>query len=96
MSGLASSIIHEVLEERLNDQSNITVSGCCREVGGHDGPTVVERILTLNRDGEVVASPKIAFQTVREVTPQTVSAPKESDFNCEKAVFVIDSMQRLD
>ena len=93
---LAPSTVHEVIDERLDDQSYIVVSGCCRQVDGHEQPTVVERILTLNRDGEVVSSPKIEFQTVREATPRTVRAPEESDFDCEKAVFVVDSMEQLD
>ena len=91
---LAAEFGAEVLEDRLDDPENVFGGGCCREVDGHDRVTIWERHVMLSRDGEVISSPSIEFQTVREAAPRTLKAPEESDHDCQIPVYVLGVMSQ--
>lgn len=93
---LAAETGAKVLEDRLGDPENVYGGGCCREVDGHNRATVWERHVTLGRDGEVISSPTIEFQTVREAAPRTIKPPGDSDHDCELPVYVVDVMLQAD
>ena len=93
---LAAEIGAEVLKERLDDPKNVYGGGCCQEVAGHDRVTIWERHVRLGRDGNVISSPTIEFQTVREAAPRTIQAPDESDHDCQIPVYVVDVMSQAD
>jgi hypothetical protein len=92
---LAAETGAEVLEDRLDNPENVYGGGCCRAVDGHDQVIVWERHVTVNRDGNVISSPNIEFQTVREAAPRTIQAPEESDHDCQIPVYVKDVMSHL-
>lgn len=92
---IARETINYVINARLDRPENVS-GGCCREIDGHDRAATVHRYLSVARDGEVVSTPKIEFQTVREAIPRTVKAPDESDHECHHPVYVVDSVSQTE
>jgi hypothetical protein len=92
---LAAETGAEALEDRLDDPENVYGGGCCQEIDGHDQVTVWERQVTVGQNGNVVSSPNIEFQTVREAAPRTIQAPEESDHDCQIPVYVQDVMSQV-
>ena len=93
---LAAEFGGEVLEDRLDDPENVSGGGCCQTIDGHDRVTVWERLVMLSRDGDVISSPNVEFQTVREAAPRRIQAPEESDHDCQIPVYVVDIMVQAD
>lgn len=93
---LAAETGAELLTDRLDDPKNVFGGGCCQEVAGHDRVTIWERHVRLSRDGNVISSPTIEFQTVLEAAPRTIQAPDESDHDCQTPVYVVDVMSQAD
>lgn len=93
---LAAETGAKVLKDRLDNPENVSSGGCCQEVDGHDHVTVWQRYVTLGRDGNVISSPNIEFQTLREAAPRTIQAPDASDHDCQIPVYVQDSMSQVD
>ena len=92
---LAAETVSEAIDERLDDPEHVSGGGCCEEINGHERAIVAERLLTVDRDGEVVSSPNVTFQAMREVIPRTVKASEASDHTCRVPVYVEDTMIRL-
>ena len=93
---LAAETGTKALKDRLDNPENVYGGGCCQTVDGHDRVTVWERHVILSRDGNVISSPTIDFQTVREAAPRTIQAPEESDHDCQIPVYVVDVMSQAD
>ncbi len=93
---LAAETGGKALEDRLDNPENVSGGGCCPEVDGHDRVTIWERYVMVGRDDEVISSPNIEFQTLREAAPRTIQAPEESDHDCQIPVYVQDVMSQVD
>lgn len=92
---IAREIVDYVIKARLDRPENVS-GGCCGEIDGHDRAASVHRYLRVDRGGEVVSTPDIGFQTVREAIPRTVNAPDESDRDCHHPVYVVDSVSQTE
>jgi len=93
---LAAETGGKALKDRLDNPENVSGGGCCQEVDGYDRVTVWQRFVLLGRDGDVISSPNIEFQTLREAAPRTIQAPDDSDHDCELPVYVQDAMSQAD
>lgn len=93
---LAAETGAELLEDRLDNPESVSGGGCCQSVDGHDRVTIWERQVLLSREGNVISSPSIEFQTLREAAPRTIQAPEGSDHDCQIPVYVMDVMPQLD
>jgi hypothetical protein len=88
-----ADVISELLRTRLEDPKNTHVSGGAVESGLEEPGIVVYRRLSISRDGNVVSSPNISFQAIREALPEYVLMTVASDYaehTCRYAVFVRD------
>lgn len=90
---IARENVDYVIKVRLDSPENVS-GDCCWEVDGNDQAASLHRYLRVDREGEVVSSPDIEFQTVREATARTVKAPDKSDYDCHHPVYVADSMSQ--
>lgn len=91
---LAANTAVEVLRDRLEEPENISGGELSKEVDGHDRAIVWVRNVRLSRDGDVVSSPSIQFQTLREAAPRRIQAPEGSDHECQIPVFVMDRVSQ--
>lgn len=92
---LAANTAAKALEDQFGDPENVSGGELSSEVDGHDRAVVWVRNVRRGRDGEVVSSPTIEFQTLREAAPRTIQAPDESDHDCQIPVFVMDRMTQV-
>lgn len=93
---LAANTAAKVLEDRVGDPENVTGGELSSVIDGHDRAVVWVRNVRRGRDGGVVSSPTIEFQTLREAAPQTIQTPDGSDHDCRIPVFVMDRMTQMD
>lgn len=96
-STAAESIVHEVLQSQLTSPDNVHSGGGKTDDGV--AAVFVYRRLSINREGAVVSSPVITFQSIREAVPESVQVTTttgSSDHTCHLPVYVADSMEQAD
>lgn len=96
-SSTAEIIVHDEIQTQLNAPENV------QSIDGEtdDGvPAIfVYRLLTINRKGEVMLSPEITFQSIREAVPESVyvtTTTGNSEHSCQFPVYVVDSIVQAD
>lgn len=61
---------------------------------------IVERVITVGRDGDMRSKPKVSFSTLREVTPSEVDTTLRRDesviHTCQHVVYVQDTVNYVD
>lgn len=91
---LAAKSAAKALEDRLGNPENVSGGELSQVVDSHDSAILWVRTVRVSQNGEVISSPNVEFQTLREAAPQTVKAPDDSDHDCQIPVFVMDRMSQ--
>lgn len=96
-SSAAETIVHDVLQTQLNAPDNVHSGG--GETDDGVAAVFVYRRLSINREGAVISSPEITFQSIREAVPESVQVTTttgSSEHTCQLPVYVVDSMEQAD
>lgn len=96
---VAGRHVGDLLNERLADRRNIEGRDLNRTLFEDEAVLEVKRTIELDRDGTVVSSPGVAFETVREAVPRYVVATAtldEFEHTCRLPVYVRDVLSQLD
>jgi hypothetical protein len=93
----AVTTIDEEIRTRLDAPDNVHSGGGETEDG--TSAVFVYRRLSINRDGAVISSPEITFESIRVATPKSVeitATTGDSFHSCRLPVYVVDSMVQAD
>lgn len=96
---VAARAVGGLLEDRFGDLDNVVGSAVSSAIEDDQRVVRVKRIIHLTRGGGVISAPDVEFQTLREATPQYVTATVTLDHfehTCRVPAYVDDVLVQMD